>query len=554
MKEKRGTVSRFAVENSMFYGGALLAALLFIGFRLPVMMRTGLAGQGYLCLPLSFYAVSLMLTAFVVPAAAARMISVRLANGRPADALRLSRTLSMSAAAFGIFLSLVFWLFGNGIARFAGMPLAGYALRLMGPALFFMGLLGVLRGYILGSGAVGVYVWSVILEQVFSGIASLFLSGYYLNYGDKANLLYGETGYTAAYGAKGTVLSLTAGALVTLVLLYLFASGIGLISREANEGRRMESSSNLSLAIERSLLPASAAMCIVGMTPVISTLIFAPRAAGIYGAGAATAGIFGAWSGMTVYYGIAALAGCALLAGVLPAVAEARAQKNRKLLSARVRIYGRFAVMFALFACAVSAALYKPLANLFFAGEDTMLLQRLLCYGSVLLLFLVPSFTKCGVLFGLGHYTEPLKNALLAFLLHLLALLAASFLAKLEMFAVLLANGVFLFAFFALNTWSIRSHLRMRNSIGKQYVLPALCAGLSYITMFLLYRLCALVLPAEVLSGRLVSAAVVLALSGIAFCVYFFALALLRTFTRGELLEMPLGIRLYRFAKRSGLL
>ena len=143
MREKQRVIGYYTIENSFYFGAALISALLFILFRLPFMAVTGMEGMGNLLLPLICYLAALLMNAFVLPAASSRMFAARLEKKHPADAERLLRTLMLYMTGCGLLMTLLFWFLGPFAAALVGIPMSGRALRLMGPVLWIMGYLGL---------------------------------------------------------------------------------------------------------------------------------------------------------------------------------------------------------------------------------------------------------------------------------------------------------------------------------------------------------------------------------------------------------------------------
>ena len=554
MREKQRVIGYYTIENSFYFGAALISALLFILFRLPFMAVTGMEGMGNLLLPLICYLAALLMNAFVLPAASSRMFAARLEKKHPADAERLLRTLMLYMTGGGLLMTLLFWFLGPFAAALVGIPMSGRALRLMGPVLWIMGYLGLLRGYYQGMGSSAFSQLSVFLEQLIAGIASLLLGAFFLNYGAKADLLYETSGYQAAYGAMGLVLSFLIGSLLALVLLHLLSALRGGVLQEANAGRRMENMDSLHRSLRKGFFPVLLAFLLLLCLPVLDILILGPRISGIYGEGTGTARVFGALSGLLSWGLLAALPACGLLAGAMGSVRNAAAQKNRRLLLHRVRILSRFAVLAAFFFCVTFPALRTALSNLFFSGEDNMLLRRMLLYSAPAALFVCFSLTNSGILYGLSHFGEPLKAAALSAAAHLVSLLVLMFVLKMEMLAVLFANLAGLGVFWLATALSLRGCLFFRREVKRFYLMPGLAAALCFVVLFLPERLCALVLPQAVYNGRLLSALMTVVFAALGFCVYFLFLIATRTVRRDELLEMPLGPLFFRLAAKSGLL
>ena len=552
MRDRQNPAGYYMIENSLYYGAALLSALILLIFRVVFMSETGLSGQGLLAPSLYLYLGSLLLSCFFVPASVSRLVSLRMGRKHPADAVRLMRMLCLHMTAAGVFLILFFWFAGPSLAAFAGLPFSSHAVRWIGIVLWLEGCLGVMRGYHIGRGNSLPALLSVVIEQLSGGIASLFLNRYFLSYGSKANLLYDETAYIGAYGAQGAVFSFAFGALFAIFALNAMSALSGGSMQEANEGRRMENMDSLHRSELRTFLPMLGTALIMLLGPAIDAFIYSRRVSAVYESREQITGFFGAASGAVLIFFLLLFAAGGQMAGLMPGIHSAAQQKNKKLLCRRIRTSAKSISIAACFGCSLAAALRFPLSYLFFSGEDPALMQGLLLYGFVFLFFGMLSIETCGILFGLGHFTAPLQNALICFLGQLILFLILLYAAKLEMYGLLLANGASLFGFWLLNMLYLRRCIRMRISFRTTWLLPLFSAAVSYFGIFLLSSLCNAVLPDTVQTMRIVAAIMVLVFSfvaaGLSFCFLLFSGAV----SPRELLDMPLGTLVYRFALNAG--
>ncbi|MDO4266611.1 MAG: hypothetical protein Q4C63_09160 [Eubacteriales bacterium] len=552
MRERQNPTGYLMIESSLYYAAALLSSLIFLIFRVIFISGTGLLGQGLLAPSLYFYMGALLLSCFFIPAAVSRLVSVRMGRKHPADAVRLMRMLCLHMTAAGVFLILFFWFAGPPLAGFAGLRFSGYAIRWMGFVLWLEACLGVMRGYHIGRGNSLPALLSVVTEQLAGGIASLFFNSYFLNYGQKANLLYGETAYTAAFGAEGAVFSFAAGALISLLVLNLMSALSGGSMQEANEGRRMENMDSLFRSELRTFLPVMGTALVLLFGPALDALIYSRHVRSVYGNWEQLAGFFGSAGGAVMLFFILLFAAGGLMAGLMPGIHGAAQQKNRKLLARRIRIFTKSVSAAAFFGCMLIAVLRVPLSVLFFAGEDAALMQGLLLYGFVFLFFGMLSLETCGVLFGLGHFAAPLQHAIICFLSQLILFLILMYAAKLEMFGLLLANGASLAGFWLLNSLYLRGCIRIRRNVRTTWFLPFLSAAVSGFAIFLLHSLFAALLPESIQLMRAAAAVMVILFSlgaaVLSCCFLLFSGAI----SPGELLEMPLGAMLCGFALNAG--
>ena len=553
MKERQKKLSYAAIESSLFFGSALLSAVLFLIFCSLFYIRTGLLGAGAFDLSLYIYLISLILSQAVLPTCTARLVSTRMERKHPADAVRLTRTLSLYATAAGAGLGVFFWMLGGKLSELSGNSFGTFSLRTIGITLWLMGYLGVMRGYYLGRGNSMLVALSAVMEPLVSVAVSLIIVPLFISHGQKAALLYGESAYTAAYAAQGAFLSLAAGTLITLIGLKLMTALSGGGMQEANEGRRMEGLDSVHRSIERLLLPVGAAAVIVLLGPLLDFPVFGIRASSLYTRIEAVR-IPGAFSAAMLCWFIPVLSVSGLIVGLFPALRYASALRDRKMIAGQIFISTKFTIIFSIFCCLLMIALRVPLANLLFSGEDSGLFQRLLLYGASFPVFASMALQKCAVLCGLGYFTDPLKNAIWAFLAHLVVLVILLFAVRLEMTGVLIANVAAAFVFWALNTGNLMLRFRLRPQLWRNYIIPCICAVPAWAGASLPGFLLGILLPEEIGNGRVVSLLVLMVGCVLGFFIYFTALFLTGTVRRGELYEMPLGTALTHLFRRGGII
>lgn len=90
--------------------------------------------------------------------------------------------------------------------------------------------------------------------------------------------------------------------------------------------------------------------------------------------------------------------------------------------------------------------------------------------GAVTILFFSLSTLSNGLLQGIGRMKEPIKNAIIALVLHLGLLAALMFLFDLNIFAVVIANAAFGLIMCILNAGSIRRYSGYHQEIRKTFL------------------------------------------------------------------------------------
>ena len=183
-----------------------------------------------------------------------------------------------------------------------------------------------------------------------------------------------------------------------------------------------------------------------------------------------------------------------------------------------------------------------------FPGKNVQLLINLTRVGALAVVFYSLSTISNAILQGLGHLNVPLKNAVIALILHVLALLAMMF-AGLGIYAVVLSNILFALVMCILNQRAIRRYARCRIEWGKVLGLPTFAGLVMGAVAYAVYFGVSSVLPESMRLGRIGCAISVLPAVLAAILVYFGVLLALHAFTREDLDNMPMGGRLKRFVR-----
>jgi len=137
-------------------GAAILAAtgvfVKIVGaiYQIPILRAMGDEGAGYFHVTYMVYAFILAISTAGVPVALSRLVSSAAARG---NIPLVKRYYSVAMPAFillGLVAMLVMFIFANEIASLMNTSLAAYGIRVLAPAVFFVCIISVYRGYAQG--------------------------------------------------------------------------------------------------------------------------------------------------------------------------------------------------------------------------------------------------------------------------------------------------------------------------------------------------------------------------------------------------------------------
>ena len=143
-------------QHDFYKGAAILAAasifVKIVGaiYKIPIFNILDDAGTGYFQATFSVYSLLLTIATFGIPLALSRLISAARAKG---EVNLINRYFAVSLPAFtlvGLTAMLAMFFFADGFAAFIRNTHASYGIRVLAPAVFFVCVIAVYRGYTQG--------------------------------------------------------------------------------------------------------------------------------------------------------------------------------------------------------------------------------------------------------------------------------------------------------------------------------------------------------------------------------------------------------------------
>ncbi|MFR5602026.1 MAG: polysaccharide biosynthesis C-terminal domain-containing protein [Lachnospiraceae bacterium] len=540
--------SNFIVQGSILAAAGILVRLIGMLYQIPLINIIGKEGNGYYTSAFSIYSIMLILSSYSMPVAVSKMVAARIEKKQYHNAIRILKTALFYATIVGGAAAAALWFGADFFAELLAMPYCALALRPLAPTIWIMAYLGVLRGYFQGQGNMVPTAISQIFEQIVNAVVSVLAAAALFDYGLKANLVYDTTEYSYAYGASGSTLGTGAGALVALLfLLFLFIAYRPVIRRQLRRDKstRMESYGRISWILCLTVLPVVISSGIYNSTNVIDNYIFGNGMKAL-GRGGEIAADWGTWGQFHLLFNIPVAISNALSSSLIPSIAMAMAERNRRKVKEKVYMSIRFSMIIAIPAAVGLTVLAAPISNLLFPGSDNSTLIRLMVYGSVSVVFYSLSTVTNAVLQGISRMKTPIYHALISMVFHVIALIVMVYVLNFGVYSVVFANILFALFMCVLNNLAIRRFLRYRQEIKKTFFIPVVAAGImgvaAYLTYFGVYKL---------LSSNLVGTLCSIA---IAVMVYGTLLIKLGGINAKELRGMPGGTRLLSVAKKLRLL
>ena len=175
MKEKKKKTT-FAKNVLMLMFSQVLIKLLGLIYRLAITNVKGFGdvGNGYYSAGYQVYAVLLIISSQGIPGAVSKLVSNKVAKGKYNEAHRVFKVSMMVFGIIGFIASLLLLLSANFVSsKILNVPDVSYVLKVLSPAIFFVCVSAVIRGYFAGLGTMKASSISQALEQFFNCVLTI---------------------------------------------------------------------------------------------------------------------------------------------------------------------------------------------------------------------------------------------------------------------------------------------------------------------------------------------------------------------------------------------
>ena len=540
--KKNSKSSNFIVQGGILAIAGVIARFIGLIYRVPMQRTIGDAGMGYYSAAFQIYSLMLIISSYSLPVAVSKLVAGYIAKEQYKNAKRIYRCSLIFASITGGLTCIIVFFFADFLAgNLMNLPKSAIALRVLAPTLLVVAIMGVMRGFFQGNGTMMPTATSQLVEQVINAIVSVVAAIYLFGYGTNvANLLRDEE-YAAAYGAAGGTLGTSAGALaglICLLVIYLLSKREFNYNVRHDNNRYSESFFTMFIALVATVLPVLLSTTIYNISDTLDQGIF-NYIMDLKNLSSIKAEHWGMFSTKyKVLTNVPVALASAVCSSMMPSLTGCIKREDYKGAKRKVALAMRFTMILSI-PCAVGlAVLGKPIISLLFEGEVDVP-ATMLKIGSIAVVFYSMSTLSNGVLQGIDRMSVPVRNAVVALVLHLGILYVS--LDKLEMglYGVVLSSVAFALIMCILNWLSIARYLNYKQELLRTFAIPfgasAVMGALAFLSNFLFSK----ILP---------SALALLITIGISVVVYFVLLIRLGGVREKEIRSFPGGNFMARIA------
>lgn len=546
MTKRRKKRSNFIVQGTILAAAGLIVRIIGLIYRIPMTNIIGDEGMGYYSFAFEPYSVMLLLSYHGLPTAVAKLVAERNGEGRFKNSFRVFRAAMVLALCIGAVTGAVIY-FGAGYIAggLNNQPMSAYALKVLGPTIFVLAIMGILRGYFQGMGTMIPTAVSQIFEAIANAIISVAAAAYLFAAGRRFDLVVGSASRAEAYGAAGGTLGTFAGAVAGLLfLLLVFFLFKPMLNRQMRKDRggRKESYARLVKLLLLTSAPIILSSVIFNISTTVDGALFSSIMQGRFKM--TEENVASLWGIFTNKYKIMIMVpvaiATALATSIVPDFSEEMAAGNKGRLVNKIHHAIRFTMLIAIPSAVGLGVLAKPVLTLLFdnVGEVDVNLLR---FGTLAVIFYSLSTITNAVLQGINQMQKPVLHAGIALIAHLIVLGFMVGICNINIYGVLIAYILFALFICILNASAIRLALAYRQEYLRTFLLPAAAAVLMgaavlgvYWGIFTLSKSNFLGILVSVLAGIL---------------VYFVLLLLFRCLSEDDFYSIPMGRKLLRIVR-----
>ena len=531
MSNKKSSTS-FLVQGSILAMASIISRIIGLVYRIPLTAIIGNKGNDYYGCAFEIYNILLIISSYSLPLAVSKLVSADMSLGRKKNVYRILKCALIFGLVSGTIAALILFFGAEFITgTIMKTPYSIFAVKVLVPTLIVVAVLGVMRGFFQGLGTMMPSAVSQILEQIANAIVSVWAA------------------YAAAYGAAGGTLGTGTGAVVGLLFAaFVLVAYLSVFKRQMKRERRakVDSYSYIFKILFITIIPVLMSTTIYNCNAILDQAIF-KNIANLQGY---SANDISEWNG--IYTGkyktlinVPISIASALAASSVPALTAAYTNGKKEAVRSQINTAIRF-IMVVAFPCAVGmGVLASPILQLLFR-DSSELAASMLQLGAVSIVFFSLSTLSNGLLQGINRMREPVKNALIALVLHIGLLVVLMYAFQLNIYAVVYANAFFGLLMCVLNAYSVKKYSGYRQEIRRTFVIPGISALIMGVAVYLSYQLALYLF-------RVNAIATVFSIF-IGVIVYAVVLLLLKGLTEEEILKFPKGAALVRLARKMHLL
>lgn len=540
------------VQGSILAVASLVSRIIGMLYKIPLTNILGEDGMGYYSAAHEVYNIVLILSSLSIPLAVSKLVSARDQKREYKYSGKIFRVSLVLGSITGGFSGLLVFIFAQPIADFMGLSGSAGSLRVLGPTIFLVAILGVLRGLFQGKKSMVPTALSQVFEQIINAVVSLLCAFLFMRSGN-------EGSNKAALGSTGGTMGILFGALGALLFMYfIYYINRGYFAKkEANDEHVVrDSDGTVFMAVLLTMLPIVLSQLVFQVSGVIDTKMLSSyfMKHDLIEDKLRSAAMEPYTNKFRQLTNIPVAIATALSAAIVPTLSALVASGNVKKTREKIATGIKLNMIIAIPAAVGMGVLGPQIVSMLFPNASATA-GKLLMLGSSTIIFFAYSTMTNGILQGIGHMRLPVIHAAISLAIHVGLVWFMLNMLELDLYGMVIGNASFALVICILNWIALRKYAGYKQEILKTFIVPLLSSALMGLAAWLSYKAFYSIFITLMPQRTSVSNALALLITiVIAIFVYFAMLLLLRTSTESELKDFPMGNKIIRLAKKLNLL
>ncbi len=533
MKEKKK--NSFISNVLMLMFSQVLIKLLGLVYRLAITNVKGFGdlGNGYYSAGYQVYAVLLIISSQGIPGAVSKLVSNKVAQNKYNEAHRIFKVSLLVFAIIGALCSLILFLLSDFIStNILNVPDVTYVLKVLSPAIFFVCVSAVIRGYFAGLGTMKASSISQALEQFFNCVLTI-------------TFVYSLVGQEPYIMAAGGNLSTTLAILISFSYLLLFyKTNIKKYKEESDDkvDKVKNPTSKLAKAIILTAIPLTIGSVISVVTTFIDTVTVSNLIQiaydGILGSkellekeAMRLAGIL---SKVDTLVNLPIAVNLSFYSALIPAITSAIAQKDYKSASRKISFSVSTSLLIVI-PCAIGfIVLADPILKMLYpnASDGAHILQ----IAAVTMVFVAVNHTLQGSLFGLGKMYTPALALLCGSIVKIILNLILIRNPNINIYGAVISSFICQLITFLIIYITIKKSIKFKIDIKNGILKPLLSGFVMALFILIIYTLLNNVI------GNSISTIICILFGAF---IYLLMVFILKVFNKDEIKSLPMGNKIY---------
>lgn len=520
-------------------------------YRIPMTSVIGDRGNGLYSGAFEIYNIILLVSTYTLPMAISKIVSPMFADKNYKGAYRfLKLSFAFALVVGGSFAALTF--FGADIlaGSFLKSPMSALALRFLAPTILVVSLMGVVRGIFQSTGSTVQTSISQIIEQLANAVISIMAAYMMFGYGKQLSEIKGIADLEYSYGAAGGTVGTLAGAVVGLfylmIVIAVFINALSRLSKRQYSGQQDSYLSMLRVLL-MTIFPIILSTAIYNLNTILNQAVFYNTLADKGVTAGEYESLWGIFSGKyRLLCNVPIAMASSMAASVIPTLSVSMANSDSgKIINFKLNNTVKMVMIFTIPCVIGLSVLSYPIIDMLFNGSklSQKMAGDMLRYASIVVLFTALSTLSTGFLQGLGFMRLPIFNTLTALIIQLVLFKLMLDKTDLGIYAMLIANILFMLIISILNSIALRKKVGYRQKLLRSFVLPTIASVIMGLFTFLSYRLVMMI------SGNRNGIATIISIF-VSMLVYFVLIIKLRVIGKRELAQLPKGTRLVALANK----